>query len=928
MRPFSGKAIVTFENVPVTKTARRLIIVSNPLDEVLKVKLTKEPKPELNVTLEWTCIDIAPQSQKNLEISWNPKKVVACREVIQLTDENGNKKEVAVILKSCELKKSKGEFPKRLKLKTPPRKKFARSASTGTTPPSNSKLKSPAIASKKMSVTQTVSPLRNSSNLRAQSDFYDRSNVLLHKILPVDKENNALLTPRNASAIFSSIRFTPLTETKPKNESRLEYLSSLPTPVGAKRDDIVVRDQTSRRNIIEDDSALMLRMNLIPTVEYQLVNDTVQSSTFEKIEECNEINEIDTVLDEHSMLGSTRVVSKAALCVISEEDPQLVTQTEFYKTFEVNKSLSYERIFEESMREIYPNHEDVQKLRANNRSMPNLNEIDISVGLIDHNRYFCKQQQTKKQDISLDSVVSNTDFRETEICAQSSCYNLNELVSPVSNHIQLVTDDSTCQFHRATAHFSPSFRRVQNDLESNSPPQKKMQKMVFSPPVRNNLRTEIGMMQSRDASVNSHGRQIRATTWKQQQSQQVFAVPKAPRDLKLQKRPNLVTQSLTSLSSSSIASAGSTCSTPVKKGKLYNENYIDAYNQQDPFSASTTVDPFLSSTMYLDEKTLDNIEKTYMKWLNALVTLPVDLESYKNERIDVGKLFNDVQSKELTLAPTKETVCSRYYTARLDSLRSSAVQFFHSETIATPLRKITVVINEKNHLEVKAERSIHLDLVLQRNLLELLLCYNPLWLRIGLEIVFNVQLNLQSNQDIFGMIHFIISNMFKSQYLAEKYSKFSQQKEYLEKLRKFTIKNFLFIFFFLDRAKECRLIKQNPCLFVRQAPYKESNEILKKFASLVLANYGDIMKTLRRFDYTLTHKQTVIDEYDFAFKNLAIDLRDGVRLTKVMEVVLLRDDLVQKVRVPGNFKAFELFFKLKLHFNRFSNFASAKSLQR
>jgi hypothetical protein len=42
-----------------------------------------------------------------------------------------------------------------------------------------------------------------------------------------------------------------------------------------------------------------------------------------------------------------------------------------------------------------------------------------------------------------------------------------------------------------------------------------------------------------------------------------------------------------------------------------------------------------------------------------------------------------------------------------------------------------------------------------------------------------------------------------------------------------------------------------------------------------------------------------LDEYDFAFKNLAIDLRDGVRLTKVMEVILLRDDLVKKVRVPG-----------------------------
>lgn len=149
------------------------------------------------------------------------------------------------------------------------------------------------------------------------------------------------------------------------------------------------------------------------------------------------------------------------------------------------------------------------------------------------------------------------------------------------------------------------------------------------------------------------------------------------------------------------------------------------------------------------------------------------------------------------------------------------------------------------------------------------------------------------------MSRFIINNLFKSQYLAEKYSKFSQQREYLDKLRKFTAKNFLFIVFFLDRAKEHRLIKQNPCLFVKKAPYKESAEILKKFASLVLANYGDIVRTLRRFEYTLSHKQTVIDEFNFAFQNLAVDLRDGVRLTKVMEIILMRDDLVQRVRVPG-----------------------------
>lgn len=890
--------------------------------------------------LEWSINNLAPQSQKNLELVWSPLKVVSCRETIQITDENGNKKDVSIILKSCELKKmsSRKLGPKKLKLKSPsPPKSFIRSVSASTP------TKGLTLTDLKKNIPSQ--PLRKFSNI-LQPDLVDRTNLAYYRNSTIDKENNAPHTPKSASTLFDNIRFTPLTETKPKCESKLEYLSSLPTPVGVRRDDIILTDMT-RRNLMEvsispetgDEKAPHTHNHqtesVVPTIQFQFVKDTFDGNTFVTDVVTNEIEIVQE--SQYSILGNTRVMSPLGktLGIISEED-QLITETKFHKTFEVNKShlnVSIEeeapiRVVSDSMREIYPKHQDddvLINLRANQGSMPNLNEMDDSVGSIEHNRYFQqKQAEVYRQNLSIESVVSNADFRETEICAQSSCYNLNELASPQSDRQAILSvtpvknsDDSPSLLFR-----SPTILRLVKEPEFKSPHQKKAQKMVFSPPARNKITTDIKEIQGRDIFDSSPGgRRIRATTWKHQQNREVFAIPKVPRDLQFQTRGIFATQSLNSLSCSSIASVGSTCSTPavITKGKLYNENLINAYNQKHPFSATTTYDPFLSSTMYLDEQTLDNIEKTYMKWLNALVTIPADLEADKNEKIDVGKLFNDVQSKELALAPTKEAVCSRYYTNRLDSLRSLAVQFFHSEAVAVPLNKLTVVINEKNKLDVKTDRHIHLDLVLQRNLLELLLCYNPLWLRIGLEVTFNVQLNLQSNRDIFGMSRFIITNMFKSQYLAEKYSKFSQQKEYLEKLRKSTVKNFLFILFFLDRAKEGRLIKQNPCLFVKRAPFKESNEILKKFASLVLANYGDILKMLRRYDYTLTHKQTVIDEFDFAFKNLAVDLRDGVRLTKVMEVILLRDDLVQKVRVPGESNlAFllNLFYKLLLFVQR------------
>ena len=42
---------------------------------------------------------------------------------------------------------------------------------------------------------------------------------------------------------------------------------------------------------------------------------------------------------------------------------------------------------------------------------------------------------------------------------------------------------------------------------------------------------------------------------------------------------------------------------------------------------------------------------------------------------------------------------------------------------------------------------------------------------------------------------------------------------------------------------------------------------------------GDITKHLSYLGYKVDHVQKAIDEFDFAVTNLAVDLKDGVRLT-------------------------------------------------
>lgn len=402
--------------------------------------------------------------------------------------------------------------------------------------------------------------------------------------------------------------------------------------------------------------------------------------------------------------------------------------------------------------------------------------------------------------------------------------------------------------------------------------------MIISPPKRR-------LIDFKNISQNSlqsvHGQNINTTKWGAVQPKKL-KIPKVPLTLTLKKR----------------------IITPRKEQERIilfdSELFLQGIINPDPFAATTTCDPFLATTMYLDEQSVDRHERHFKKWLNALVTIPAELDSEINQKIDFGRLFNEVKNKDLILAETKEKASDKYLTKyRMDSLRKTAVQLFHSFEMREPLAKIATQV-EKKLLCVRDDRDLHLDLVLQRHVLELLLCINPLWLRIGLEVVYGEQINLNSNSDVVGLSSFIINRLFKDKFLEAKYSKaYQYSSTYSKQIKKFSLKKFLFLMLFLDHAKHKKLIKHNPCLFVKSSPYKETREILIKYASHMIANIGDITKHLKRLGYVLTHKQSYIDEFDYAFNNLAVDLRDGVRLTKVMEIILLREDLTKSLRVPA-----------------------------
>ncbi|EXJ78401.1 hypothetical protein A1O1_08801 [Capronia coronata CBS 617.96] len=76
------------------------------------------------------------------------------------------------------------------------------------------------------------------------------------------------------------------------------------------------------------------------------------------------------------------------------------------------------------------------------------------------------------------------------------------------------------------------------------------------------------------------------------------------------------------------------------------------------------------------------------------------------------------------------------------------------------------------------------------------------------------------------------------------------------------------------------------CLFQTVSPYKDSIDVVKALFQLLNPSAGDPIRALSHIGYRVTHSQYPLEEYDYKINNLAVDLRDGVRLTRLVELLL------------------------------------------
>ncbi|RAO69136.1 uncharacterized protein BHQ10_005148 [Talaromyces amestolkiae] len=100
-----------------------------------------------------------------------------------------------------------------------------------------------------------------------------------------------------------------------------------------------------------------------------------------------------------------------------------------------------------------------------------------------------------------------------------------------------------------------------------------------------------------------------------------------------------------------------------------------------------------------------------------------------------------------------------------------------------------------------------------------------------------------------------------------------------------TILRSIMMIILLDRARMKPGNSLPRRLFIDSSTHKSSSAALQALANLLLPSMGDINRQVNHLNCNLLYKQHQLQDYDFHIQNLAVDLRDGILLTRLVEIL-------------------------------------------
>jgi abnormal spindle-like microcephaly-associated protein len=309
----------------------------------------------------------------------------------------------------------------------------------------------------------------------------------------------------------------------------------------------------------------------------------------------------------------------------------------------------------------------------------------------------------------------------------------------------------------------------------------------------------------------------------------------------------------------------------------------------------------------------------FTEWLNYMFKPTEDME----HELIVKQIENGQGSyHQMNRAALRTLVVHQ----RLAQARARGFQVFHTPDMKKARNAIVAEI-ARGRLSLRTDRDLHADLNLRGKVVSLLLSYSTQWLRIGLEVLLgepifaetpklpSSQMNkaLKNKTPTMSRMQLTLKNVIVSRLLADSATlrKFTKgrcnipsgrfEKQYQEEMRTFVLTRLLVLIVFLDKAKMACILDRVPRLFVREAKVKSTKDVLASLCRDFLSSEGDVTKHLSRIGVTVAYKQEPIDELEFGVENLAADIRDGVRLARMTEIIanVPTKSLLATLRLPA-----------------------------
>lgn len=130
------------------------------------------------------------------------------------------------------------------------------------------------------------------------------------------------------------------------------------------------------------------------------------------------------------------------------------------------------------------------------------------------------------------------------------------------------------------------------------------------------------------------------------------------------------------------------------------------------------------------------------------------------------------------------------------------------------------------------------------------------------------------------------------------------ENKYLKALNEHTLELFLTIIIIMDQLWIKKTSGNHFLLFQKTSSIKSTRELLITFCHKFLKGEGNILKHFANLGFISQFTQTIYDEFNFYVNDISTDLRDGIRLIYLLNILLVSSKKIEyidtnKIRIPA-----------------------------